>query len=97
MMRSDNSITQILASEREDERLEIILDDSEGAACVALRAATWTEGLGWCGQKTIELDTAQLDELQRALTVVRHRLKRRRAEAGEVIETSKIIRLPRVA
>lgn len=96
-MQSNNSILQILPSEREDRRLEVVLDETNGEPYVALRYATWTDGLGWCRQKTIELDTAQLDELHRALTVVRHRIKRRRAEAGETVEPSKVIHLPRVA
>ncbi|HEX8097056.1 MAG TPA: hypothetical protein VF507_03430 [Pyrinomonadaceae bacterium] len=74
-----------------------MIDHREDADDVVLRYSTWTEGLGWCAQKTIRLDGEQLDDLHRALTVARHRISRRRAEAGAVTEAARVIQLPSLA
>ncbi|HEX8707716.1 MAG TPA: hypothetical protein VF723_05600 [Pyrinomonadaceae bacterium] len=70
---------------------------AEGAEQVVLRYLTWTDGLGWCGQKTIRLDGEQLDDLHRALAVARQRLNRQRAESGRAVETGNVIQLPTLA
>lgn len=69
----------------------------DGEDCVALRLSTWTDGLGWCAQKTIELDPAQLDEMHLAVTVARRRLASKRAETAQPTVPAKVIRLPTVA
>ncbi len=88
------SAAHILPSARPDEMIELVLEEDEGAERVALRQCTWTEGLGWCGQKTIRLDADQLDELHRALTAARHRIRRQRAEQGRAAEAPQVIKLP---
>ncbi|HEX8651389.1 MAG TPA: hypothetical protein VF708_11160 [Pyrinomonadaceae bacterium] len=94
-MQSNQSATlKVLNSPCEDERIEVVIEDQGG---VVLRHSTWTEGLGWCGQKTIRLDSDQIDDLHRALTVARHRLNRQRAEAGQFKESARIIHLPTLA
>ncbi|HYH86906.1 MAG TPA: hypothetical protein VEX60_15745 [Pyrinomonadaceae bacterium] len=70
------------------------MENRDGVDCVALKYLTWTEGLGWCCQKTIRVESEQLDELHRAITVARHRVRRRRAEAGEVSQPAQVIQLP---
>ena len=79
-----------------EQRVEVVIEQHEGAPRVALKYMTWTEGLGWWGQKTILLDVDQLDDLHRAITVARHRLTHQRAEAGEPVATAQVIRLPQV-
>jgi hypothetical protein len=76
---------------RKQQKVEVTLEQGEG---VALRYLTWTEGLGWCCQKTIRVEGDQLDELQRALTAARHRLRRQRAEAGEAQPPAQVIQFP---
>jgi hypothetical protein len=81
----------------EDRKVEVSIESGADGEQVVVRYLTWTEGLGWCGQKTIRLDGEHLDELHRALTVARHRVNRRRAEAGQISEPAKVIQLPTVA
>jgi hypothetical protein len=77
------------------QKVEVTFEQSEGGGeCVALRYMTWTEGLGWCCQKTIRVGGEQLDELHRAVTVARHRYRRQRAEAGEPSSPAQVIQLP---
>jgi hypothetical protein len=97
-MSSNNSaVVQVLPSAREDQRVEVVLEQRGREDFVALRYSTWTEGLGWCCQKTIRLDGEQLEDLHRAVTVARHRISRRRGEAGQAARTSQVIQLPTLA
>lgn len=99
-MQSGQSATvQILQSPGDDRRVEVCLESHDGAAeqRVVLRYSTWTEGLGWCSQKTIQLDGEQVDDLHRALTVARHRIKNTRAERGQQAEPAQVIQLPTLA
>jgi hypothetical protein len=94
-VKSSNRATHVLPSGREDQQVEVILEDETGR--VALRLSTWTDGLGWCTQKTIRLDGDQLDDLHHAVSVARHRLNRRRAEDGQFRPAAQVVRLPTVA
>jgi hypothetical protein len=94
---NNRATVQILDSPHEDERVEVLLEETEGAERVVLHYSTWVEGLGWCGQKTIKLDGAHLDELHRALTVARHRIRRKQAEARQLTQPAAVIQLPTIA
>ncbi len=97
-MQSNNTASvQVLPSAREDQRVEVVLEQRGGEDFVALRYSTWTEGLGWCCQKTIRLEGEQLDDLHRALTVARQRINHRRVEAGQTVRTARVVRLPTLA
>lgn len=93
-MQSSTQAAHVLPSERPDQQVEVVFEPTESGERVALRYSTWTEGLGWCCQKTIRIEADQLDELHRALTVARHRRNRRRAEAGEASMPAQVIQLP---
>ncbi|HEX8072486.1 MAG TPA: hypothetical protein VF546_21240 [Pyrinomonadaceae bacterium] len=96
-MQSNNATVERRALARPEQQIEVALEQRDGVPEVVLRASTWTDGLGWCCQKTLRLDAAQADELHRALTVARHRLARHRADAGEHNEPAQIIQLPTLA
>lgn len=93
MQKQHNLATNEASKAVRDSRIDVALND-EG---VTLRLSTWTEGLGWCGQKTIEVDAAQLDELQRALTAARLRLAHRRAMKKEAGESNAVIQFPQLS
>jgi hypothetical protein len=93
---SNRAATHVLPSDREDQQVEVILEDG-GTGGVALRLSTWTEGLGWCAQKTIRLDGDQLDDLHHAISVARQRLNRQRVEDGQFRPSAQVIQLPTVA
>lgn len=82
---------------RIESKVEVSFEQHEGEEVVALRYMTWTDGLGWCCQKTIRVEEEQLDELHRALTVARHRVRRRAAEAGAPQKPAQVIQLPSLA
>ena len=91
MQTSNRAATHVIESAGEDRRIEVAIDGPER---VTLRYSTWTDGLGWCCQKTMHVDAEQLDELHRALTVARHRLNHKRAEEGLISEPARVIQLP---
>lgn len=97
MQTNNNAVVQVLPSAREDRKIEVVLEHHGEEDVVALRHSVWTEGLGWCAQKTIRLDAGQLDELHRAVTVARHRINRRRGEAGQTVKTAQVIQFPTLA
>jgi hypothetical protein len=90
----NNAATHVLRQPLSDQKVEIVLDERAGVEEVAIKYSTWTEGLGWCSQKTIRLDASQLDELHHAVAVARQRLNRRRADAGQTAEPAQVIQLP---
>lgn len=59
---------------------KVDLSINEGEAVVSL--STWTDGLGWCTQKTMALDAEMLDELHRVIAAARIRLKSESSEAS---------------
>ena len=97
MFSTHNAISQPSQSPSEDRKVEVSIESGADGDEVVVRYLTWTEGLGWCGQKTIRLEGGHLDDLHRALTVARHRINRRKAEAGQPAQTAKVIQLPTVA
>ena len=81
----------------ESKKVDVAFEQHDGVEVVALRYMTWTDGLGWCCQKTIRVEQEQLDELHRALTVARHRSRRKAADAGEAHAPAQVIQLPPLA
>lgn len=97
-MRTQNQTTpHALNSSSAEQKIEVVMLNRDSANGVALRLSTWTDGLGWCAQKTIELEADQLDELHRAVTVARRRLASKRAEADQPATPAKVIYLPAIA
>jgi hypothetical protein len=95
--RAATATPHVLPSGREDQQVEVVFEERDGQQRVALRLSTWTEGLGWCCQKTIRLDGEQLDDLHHAISVARHRLNRQRVEDGQFRASAQVIQLPTVA
>ena len=90
----NQAATHVIRTPHADQKVEVVLEEGAGTEEVAIRFSTWTEGLGWCGQKTIRLDASQLDELHHAVAVARQRLRRRRADEGQPTEPAQVIQLP---
>lgn len=94
MQTNNNAAPRTSQAARDKQKVEVVI---EGADSVALRYLTWTEGLGWCCQKTLRVDAEQLEDLHRSLTVARHRLNRMRAEEGLTNGPAQVIQLPTLA
>lgn len=75
----------------ENQKIEVLLDEN---GQVSLKLSTWTEGLGWCSQKTMNFDGEMLDELHRAIAAARLKYNRQRAENNEEIKSAKVLTFP---
>jgi hypothetical protein len=78
----------------DEKKVEVSLQDDQAV----IKLSTWTDDLGWCGQKTMSLDTAMLDELHRVIAAARIRLGRQKSENQET-ETAgaRVLEFPRVS
>ena len=97
MFSGNKATVQTQQSPCEERKVEVSIESGDDCEQVVLRYSTWTDGLGWCNQKTIRLDGEHLDDIHRALAVARHRIKRHRAEAGQTSEAGKVIQMPTLA
>ncbi|HEX9930988.1 MAG TPA: hypothetical protein VGB02_20810 [Pyrinomonadaceae bacterium] len=80
-----------LPIENDNQKIEVQLDSENQ---VTLKLSTWTDGLGWCPQKTMSFDADVLNDLQRALIVARNKISCEHDGLSEEAQTAKIIRLP---
>lgn len=87
-----NGARQFLPSIHNNKKVEVSLENGEAV----LQLLTWTEGLGWCCQKTMRLETEMLDDLHRVITAARYKLNQQKAERNEFSST-KILEFPAVA
>ena len=87
-----NTAKQFLPSIHNDKKIEVSLENDEAV----IKLSTFTEGLGWCCQKTMRLEAEMLDDLHRAITGARVRLNQSRVENNE-FSTAKILEFPAVA
>ena len=83
---------QFLPSIHQDKKIEVALEENDAV----LKLSTWTEGLGWCCQKTMRLDAEMLDDLHRVITAARYRLNQQRADQNE-FTAAKILEFPSAA
>ncbi|MBA2339337.1 MAG: hypothetical protein H0V88_02995 [Pyrinomonadaceae bacterium] len=95
MQTGSGAIAKVFESACEDQKIEVAIEQRDGVSSVMLRHLTWTDGLGWCSQKTIRLQADQLDDLHRALTVARYRINQQQADAGQKLGgRGQVIQLP---
>lgn len=70
-----NLAVKFLPIVSDEKKLEVSLTENEAV----IKLSTWTEDLGWCGQKTLTLDAEMLDELHRVIASARYKLNSRKA------------------
>lgn len=87
-----NAAKQFLPSIHDNKKIEISLENGEAV----LQLSTWTEGLGWCCQKTMRMEADMLDDLHRVITAARYKINQQKAEKSE-FSTAKILEFPAVA
>jgi hypothetical protein len=93
----NNATAEVLQRGETEARIEVAIEKHGESERVVLRHLTWTDGLGWCAQKTICLEADQIDDVHRALLIARHRFSRKRAELGESGNAAQVIQLPTFA
>ncbi|MCY7376476.1 MAG: hypothetical protein LH472_10960 [Pyrinomonadaceae bacterium] len=74
----------------DEKKLEVSLVDNQAV----IKLSTWTEDLGWCGQKTLTLDAEMLDDLHRVIASARYKLNSKKVEANESAKPSNVLEFP---
>ncbi len=74
----------------DEKKVEVSLQEDQAV----IKLSTWTDDLGWCGQKTMSLDAEMLDELHRVISAARIRLNRQKSENGDDFEPSRVLKFP---
>lgn len=75
----------------DEKRVDLLIDNGEAR----LQLSTWTEGLGWCTQKTMQLDAELLDEVHRVISAARLKIKRDRVDRDSDALPSKVLEFPK--
>ena len=91
-----NAAVNFLPIFSDEKKVEVSLQDDQAV----IKLSTWTDDLGWCGQKTMSLDAAMLDELHRVISAARIRLNRQKSENQEAeleTATARVLEFPRVS
>ena len=63
----------------DDKRIDLQIDGDSAVISLSL----WTDGLGWCAQKTMTLDADLLDDLHRVIAAARVRIMGSAVEMNE--------------
>ncbi len=75
----------------DDRRIDISLESGE----TEISLSTWTDGLGWCRQKTLKLDADLLDELHRVISAARVKNRSRNTNDLDVADNAgKLLSFP---
>ncbi len=79
----------------DDKKIDMSIDNGE----TKIILSTWTDGLGWCTQKTMALDAGLLIELHRLVSAAKVRVAMESAssDAEDNEDTAKILQFPRFA
>ena len=92
---SSNAAVNFLPIFSDEKKIEVSLQDDQAV----IKLSTWTENLGWCGQKTLSLDAEMLDDLHRVISAARIKLNRQKAEEEEQqsVDASRVLKFPSFA
>lgn len=85
-----NAAVKFLPIFSDEKKVEVTLQDNQAV----IKLSTWTEDLGWCGQKTMSLDAEMLDDLHRIISAARIKLNRQKENNSEEIQSSKVLQFP---
>lgn len=85
-----NTAVKFLPVISDEKKVEVALEGDQAV----IRLSTWTEDLGWLGQKTMSLDASMLDELHRVISAARIRLNRQKSEETEDFQPAKVLAFP---
>lgn len=86
-----NLATKFLPIVSDEKKIEVSLMDDQAV----IKLSTWTEDLGWCGQKTLTIDAEMLDDLHRVIASARYKVNNKKSESNENFETKKVLEFPK--
>jgi len=84
-----NTATKLSPIIYDCKKLEVSLDNDK----TSIKLSTWTENLGWCGQKTLQVDVEMLNDLHRLIATARYKANEKQTEK-EIPNRNKVIEFP---
>ena len=88
-----NLAVKFLPIVSDEKKLEVSLADNQAV----IKLSTWTDDLGWCGQKTLLLNAEMLDDLHRVIASARYKLNSLKTENAEENKPSNVLEFPSFA
>jgi len=85
-----NAAVKFLPIISDEKKVEVSLKEDQAV----IQLSTWTDDLGWLGQKTMSLDAEMLDDLHKIISAARIKLKRQKIENEDVLEAGNILQFP---
>lgn len=86
-----NTAIKFAPAVTDERRIDLAIDNDEAV----IQLSDWTEGLGWCTQKTLRVDLELLDEMHRLIAAARTRIRNSKIDSGEQIENAKVLQFPK--
>lgn len=93
MQEGNNLLLNVPDESQNQQKFEVRFEILDGQPNVVIRQLTWTEGLGWCRQKTICVPSDCLGDLQRSLIAAKHQMVRHEASTGH-FKPARILEFP---
>lgn len=90
MQQTATKLSPIVSDET---KIEVSIENNQAF----IKQSTWVENLGWCGQKTLQIDVDMLDDLHRAIASARYKVNRQKVANNEEIKESKVIEFPSIS
>ena len=87
---STQKATRFAPATAHDRRIDLAIDGE----MTSIKLSSWVDGLGWCGQKTLELDPEMLDDLHKLVGAARIRLRHQITAERSVGNDRKILDFP---
>ena len=85
-----NLATKFLPIVSDEKKIEVSINEDEAI----IKLSTWTEDLGWCGQKTLHVDADMLDDLHRVIASARYKLNSKNQDIEQTDKTGKVLEFP---
>lgn len=85
-----NTAVKFLPIFSHEKKVEVSLQEDQAV----IKLSTWSEDLGWLGQKTLSLDAEMLDDLHRVISAARLKLNKQKAEHQTETSSAKVLQFP---
>lgn len=86
----NNTATKLIPIVSDNKKIEVSINDNQAF----IKLSDWVENLGWCGQKTLQIDVEMLDELHQAIAVARYKVNKQTFIEDRKSCGSKVLKFP---
>ena len=88
----NNQAVKFVPAVGANKRVDLVLEGDQAV----IQLSTWSEGLGWCGQKTLSLDADMLDEMHKLISAARIRINGKKSLKTDIPQSHRILKFPNI-